>query len=692
VDSPETKDAISQIKTQNQTDVQFKETSVSYNFTKIFDNVSNIELYEETLKDLTLDILEQQSDGVYMGIGPSNSGKSFTIYGDNSNPGISIYAINEIFDKVGSNLADYRVFKKHFGESFVVSSKADKNCSGEFGVSISVCEIYNDRIRDLTLDQSKTHNQSLDIITDIKDGKIKPNKARQIYVSNIDEAKVVLHKSIKRRAVSPTNINHLSSRSHLFIYFNVHRRVGSAIKSSRLTIADLAGSERSKFAKTEGKEFKEGNYTNTSLTELGRCLALMKSKKFDRSLLRTSKLTRLLLTDLFGNFNQNKIKILLTIDPFSSSSTISHALRYIQPVTKVTINSERNSVEPVSEQVFQLNEELKLNKEQNQALTKQLEENLQKLTEQEFQVRQELSEEYEHKINELDLKHTEELNNLKEQHQESLDMKLDLLSKDYGSMIEQLTNKHDDEMKVLKDKLQDITTKYEAILVRDSNDTQLDVKNKALEDQLKELKEQLEKESNEKDGAKQEAELRAKQFKDLSQKYTTLTTSHEELIKKNEELSKDLKHQKKKNKKISKEMEESTSTKRRSEQIEDDDSGSDCDNDEKESHKKLRKSEESKKNHESKSIFEDDDLMKFSPIKLTKSPSKDKSNSPSKKSKSPNKSPSKKKKSIESPKRQPLHDSILENSFTSPVKSKSPSKSGKKKIQPIKIVDESFSD
>lgn len=448
-DLPEDKLKESVIESLTSTHITFKDTTGSNKFSKIFNEVSQLDMYTETMQDLTTELFAEK-DSVFFTLGPSNSGKSYSIYGDASNPGLAIYSLNQIFNEIGDNYADYKHLKGHFGESFLVTSSSSKESKGEFGLSISVFEIYNDRIRDLSLDQKKTMNQSLDIITDIKDGKIKPNKIRQIYVTNLDDAKTVLHKCIKRRAVSATNLNITSSRSHLFIYFNLHKVIGKAIRTTRLTIADLAGSERTKSAKTEGKEFKEGNYTNTSLTELGRCLALMKSKKFDRSILRTSKLTRLLLTDLFGNINmQNRIKILLTLDPYSNLSTILHAIRYIQPVAKMQITSERNSLDTNlmdNHQVSQLMEELKMLRAINDKLEADKETAMERMLEVEMDIRNELSEQYEKKIQEIETLHATSLNELKESHQADIDTKLKILSDDYDAKIKELREKYEVEI------------------------------------------------------------------------------------------------------------------------------------------------------------------------------------------------------------------------------------------------------
>lgn len=448
--------------------IKFRDCVSENKFSRVFTaDATQNEVYSEMVQPMVLNALNNGNDGCFFTLGPSNSGKSFSVYGTETNPGMLVLTLTELFELIGDNFINYDVLKKQFyPDECLICSKnsANLNQNGEYGLSLSVFEIYNDRIRDLTLDCSKTANQSLDIITDFKDGKIKPNKLRSIFITNINEAKLVLSKSIKRRAVSATGLNMASSRSHLFIYINIYKLINnSIIKSSRLTISDLAGSERSKTAKTEGKNFKEGNYTNQSLTELGRCLSLMNNKKFDKSILRTNKLTRLLLTDLCNSnhnegSNSNSIKILLTLDPYSNLQTILQTVRYIQPLTKLSLNSSEilsniNSARSSLENGYQnnnsgvllkLNEEISNLKKINDELSLNLETSENSKVVLEIEIRQEIFQEFEEKFNQMEKDQQLEINKLKEDYEASIDKKLEILSKDYEERISKLKENHED--------------------------------------------------------------------------------------------------------------------------------------------------------------------------------------------------------------------------------------------------------
>lgn len=116
---------------------------------------------------------------------------------------------------------------------------ADENL--EFAVKVSMCEIYNEKIKDL-------QNPKQDNL------KIHEEKSKGVYIQDItetycaDESEVygVMKRGNGNRAVTSTNMNAESSRSHsLFILTLIQRNVedGSS-KTGKLYLVDLAGSEK----------------------------------------------------------------------------------------------------------------------------------------------------------------------------------------------------------------------------------------------------------------------------------------------------------------------------------------------------------------------------------------------------------------------------------------------------------------
>jgi kinesin family protein 18/19 len=74
------------------------------------------------------------------------------------------------------------------------------------------------------------------------------------------------------------------------------------IRSSKLSLIDLAGSERASATKNKGSVLQEGANINKSLLSLGNCInALASGDKNQFVPYRNSKLTRLLKDSLGGN-------------------------------------------------------------------------------------------------------------------------------------------------------------------------------------------------------------------------------------------------------------------------------------------------------------------------------------------------------------------------------------------------------
>ena len=73
----------------------------------------------------------------------------------------------------------------------------------------------------------------------------------------------------KRRVIAGTLMNEASSRSHVILTLIVRT---SRHTTSRLTVIDLAGSERGNRTNSHGTRLAEANSINKSLTALGKCI------------------------------------------------------------------------------------------------------------------------------------------------------------------------------------------------------------------------------------------------------------------------------------------------------------------------------------------------------------------------------------------------------------------------------------
>ena len=195
--------------------------------------------------------------------------------GTDEEEGIMVLTLKELFDKISSHSADR-----------------------EYKVKFWYLEIYNENIRDLL----STSDEYLDLRED-------PSKG--IVISNINELNVtscrdimqLLKKGNKNRTQEATNANETSSRSHAILQVQVEYKdkvtgLEAEINIGKLSLIDLAGSERASATQNRGIRLIEGANINRSLLTLGNCINALceANEKGTKPYIpyRDSKLTRLL--------------------------------------------------------------------------------------------------------------------------------------------------------------------------------------------------------------------------------------------------------------------------------------------------------------------------------------------------------------------------------------------------------------
>jgi kinesin family protein 18/19 len=159
----------------------------------------------------------------------------------------------------------------------------------------------------------------------------------------------LLHQGNRRRTTESTNANLTSSRSHAVFQIVVTTR--SKTKNTeienlvgKLSLIDLAGSERGTVTENRGLRLREGAKINRSLLALANCINALgdKSKKGFFVPYRDSKLTRLLKDSLGGNC---KTVMIANISPSSSQfeetiNTLKYANRAKNIKTKQVANKK----------------------------------------------------------------------------------------------------------------------------------------------------------------------------------------------------------------------------------------------------------------------------------------------------------------------------------------------------------------
>ncbi|NXM25505.1 KIF19 protein, partial [Oxyruncus cristatus] len=294
-------------------------------FDMVFDHTATQEeVYVSTTKSLIEGVISGYNATIFA-YGPTGTGKTYTMLGTDSEPGIYIRALDDLFKGLGAIAEE-----------------------GDYTVSMSYLEIYNEVVRDLLNPSSGF----LDLREDSR-GSIQIAGITEVSTTNAQEITQLLMKGNKQRTQEPTAANGASSRSHAVLQVTVtqrsrRRETGEEVRIGKLFMVDLAGSERAAQAQNRGKRMKEGAHINRSLLALGNCINALSERGGSRAQFvnfRDSKLTRLLKDSLGGN---SRTVMIAHISPASSSfeesrMTLIYAYRAKNIKTQVKCNLQNVS-------------------------------------------------------------------------------------------------------------------------------------------------------------------------------------------------------------------------------------------------------------------------------------------------------------------------------------------------------------
>ncbi|KAK3943670.1 kinesin motor domain-containing protein [Diplogelasinospora grovesii] len=283
----------------------------------------NSRVYDHIAKRLVRRVMEGYH-GTVFAYGMTGTGKTFSMQGTASSPGVIPLAITDIFSYIR------------------------ETPSREFLLRVSYLEIYNEKIHDLL---SMPTGNGIGANQAQEEIKLREDAKRGVYASPLKEEIVqsptqllrVIARGDQARRTASTQFNARSSRSHAVVQIVVesreripgnpagdNKRQGlppGGVRVSTLSLIDLAGSEKA----AESKERRqEGSHINKSLLTLGTVIAKLcetkdkdgKSADKDGKHLpyRDSKLTRLLQGALSGN---SLVSILCTIQIGAAGSAAS---------------------------------------------------------------------------------------------------------------------------------------------------------------------------------------------------------------------------------------------------------------------------------------------------------------------------------------------------------------------------------
>ncbi|AOA64822.1 Kinesin-related motor protein [Komagataella phaffii CBS 7435] len=441
--------------------------------------VDQQELFERTVQPfLDSEIIPHSKDVTLFTMGPSGAGKSYTVFGTPSNVGLLYRSLSYLLQQVTGDLASYDTVKKHLGMNLINPTKSGAqagNSSGHTAVTVSMFEIYNDSIKDLFANREINSRSVLDIVTDPRDGKLKPRNLSQFYVPNIDICKRLFELGLKNRRGIQKGSTSTSSGSHCFVHINFVKISKDGRKSavSRFTLADLSSIESTKSAQAKNISMKQKSINNTSILELGRCIHSLRSGKQDMSLLRTNKIARLLFHDFIKNKGMNpQLKFLVNLDSNGDQGTSLQILRYIsssinddrRTSSRPSSSGSRDSVKRlsvtqrlssrISSTHVKEKETLEKIKKEKDILTKELKQLQDKLVENEISIRKEISNNFEESIAKLNDEFRQKEISLQNSLEKDCDRKLTDLADEYEqtlcSMRSELDSKSIENQDLLK--------------------------------------------------------------------------------------------------------------------------------------------------------------------------------------------------------------------------------------------------
>lgn len=298
-------------------------------------------MFKETTRDL-LDSVLNGFNATVFAYGATGCGKTHTISGTESDPGIIVRTMDELFRRI-------------------------EECADEKKITVQLAymEIYNETIQDLL--EPKTSKGGLML----REGEAREQKIdglSKCEPKTCEEVQELVRKGNANRTVSPTEANATSSRSHAVLQIDVTvRDLKSAIKDEKadqatLSIIDLAGSERASATKNRGERLQEGANINKSLLALGSCInALCDPRKRNHVPYRDSKLTRLLRHSLGGNC---KTVMISCVSPSSQHfDETQNTLRYANRAKNIQTKVVRNKFDlnrHVKDYVRRIDEQLEM--------------------------------------------------------------------------------------------------------------------------------------------------------------------------------------------------------------------------------------------------------------------------------------------------------------------------------------------
>ncbi|NXR53395.1 KIF24 protein, partial [Hippolais icterina] len=268
-------------------------------FDEVFgETCTNQDVYMKTAYPLIQHIFNG-GNATCFAYGQTGAGKTYTMIGNQRNPGLYALAAKDIF--------------RHLEAS---PSRKD------LIVLISFYEIYCGQLYDLLNGRKRLFAR--------EDGKhvVQIVGLREVQVDSVDQLLEVILKGGKERSTGATAVNSDSSRSHAIIQIQIKDTANRAF--GRISFIDLAGSERAADARDTDRQTKmEGAEINQSLLALKECIRAL-DQEHTHTPFRQSKLTQVLKDSFIGN---SKTCMIANVSP--SHIATEHTLNTLRYADRV---------------------------------------------------------------------------------------------------------------------------------------------------------------------------------------------------------------------------------------------------------------------------------------------------------------------------------------------------------------------
>jgi len=263
-------------------------------------------------EDLVVSALDGYNVTIFA-YGQTGSGKTYTMAGTGKDPGVVPRAIHAIYKNI------------------------EENPQLEVTIVGKMVELYNNKVVDLLGDVKKQDKEGHKVRYDPQQNNVflEPSPAERICVNSGQMSKMLQDGGEQRRTAS-TMMNSESSRSHLFTIMEVQCKdsITGRETKGKITLIDLAGSERLKKSHVTDAAQLEAIEINKSLTALGDVVSALTSGKSKKDVpYRNHKLTQML-QDSLGGTAKTVMFVNARPDGFNTDETLM-SLKFAQRARNV---------------------------------------------------------------------------------------------------------------------------------------------------------------------------------------------------------------------------------------------------------------------------------------------------------------------------------------------------------------------